>query len=101
MPSLAIAWRTSSSVTFATAFPSMIAADIMNILALLAGPLCFLSNEKQINCTATTEALIKLPAAAESRRVVWTSDDGKRLAVATVAANAESLDLSKLRDVTL
>jgi hypothetical protein len=73
----------------------------MNILALLAGTLCVLSNGKQINCTATTEALIKLPAAAESRRLVWTSEDGKRLAVATVAANAGTLDLSKLRDVTL
>jgi hypothetical protein len=73
----------------------------MNILALLAGTLCVLSNGKQINCTATTEALIKLPAAAESRRLVWTSEDGKRLALATVAANAETFDLSKLRDVTL
>lgn len=53
------------------------------------------------NCTPTTEALIKLQPAAESRRVVWTSDDGKRLAVATVAANVETLDLGKLRDVAV
>lgn len=37
----------------------------------------------------------------ESRRLVWTSDDGKRLAVAMVPASAETLDLGKLRDVTL
>jgi len=33
-------------------------------------------------------ALLHLQPAAESRRVVWTSDDGKRLAVAMVPANA-------------
>ena len=73
----------------------------MNILALLAGTLCVLSNGKLTNCTATTEALIKLPPAAESRRVVWTSDDGKRMAFATLAKNAEAFDLGKLRDVAL
>ena len=73
----------------------------MNILALLAGTLCVLSNGKLTNCTPTTEALIKLQPAAESRRLVWTSDDGKRLAVAMVPANAEALDLGKLRDVAL
>lgn len=73
----------------------------MNILALLAGTLCVLSNGKPTNCTPTTEALIKLQPVAESRRVVWTSDDGKRIAVATLAANVESFDLGKLRDVTL
>src|SRR3954454_14584930 len=96
-----MAARTSSSVTFATALPSIISAAIMNILALLAGTLCVLSNGKLTNCTPTTEALIKLQPAAESRRVVWTSDDGKRIAVATLAANVESFDLGKLRDVTL
>jgi len=73
----------------------------MNILALLAGTLCVLSNGKLTNCTSTTEALIKLQPAAESRRLVWTSDDGKRLAVAMVPANAETFDLGKLRDVAL
>src|SRR4029077_5765345 len=87
--------------TFATALPSIVSAAIMNILALLAGTLCVLSNGKLTNCTSTTETLIKLQPAAESRRLVWTSDDGKRLAVTMVPANAESLDLGKLRDVAL
>src|ERR1043166_3754342 len=74
---------------------------IMNILALLAGTLCVLSNGKLTNCTATTEALVKLQPAAESRRLGWTSDDGKRPAMAMVPANAETLDLGKLRNIAL
>lgn len=73
----------------------------MNILALLAGTLCVLSNGKLTNCTSTEGTLIHLQPAAESRRLVWTSDDGKRLAVAMVPANAETFDLGKLRDVSL
>src|ERR1043165_922259 len=73
---------------------------MMNILALLAGTLCVLSHGKLTNCTPTTEALIKLQPAAESRRVVWTSDDGKRLAMATVAANAETLAPGKLTTIS-
>src|ERR1043165_1217950 len=74
---------------------------MMNILALLAGTLCVLSNGKLTNCTPTTEALIKLQPAAESRRVVWTSDDGKRPARGTGVAEAATLDLGKLRDVAV
>src|SRR3954454_6386840 len=96
-----MAARTSSSVTLATAFPSIISAAIMNILALLAGTLCVLSNGKLTDCTATAEALIKLRPAAESRRLVWTSGDGKRLAMAMVPARAETFDLGKLRDAAL
>jgi Carboxypeptidase regulatory-like domain len=81
--------------------PSIISAAIMNILALLAGTLCVLSNGKLTNCTPTTGALIKLQPAAESRRVVWTSDDGKRLAVAWIAPNADVLDLGKLDEIAL
>src|SRR6266542_2444432 len=100
-PSSPIAARTSSSVTFATAFPSIISAAIMNILALLAGTLCVLSNEKLTNCTATEGALLHLQPAAESQRVVWTSDDGKRLAVAWIPPDADVLDLGKLDEVAL
>src|ERR1043165_6251075 len=74
----------------------------MNILALVAGTLCALSsNGKLIDCTSTTDTLLKLKPDAESRRLVWASDDGKRMAVAMVPANAPSLDLGKLRDVAL
>jgi hypothetical protein len=74
----------------------------MNILALVAGTLCVLSaNGKLIDCAPTTETLLKLKPAAESRRLVWTSVDGKRMAIAMVPASAPSLDLGKLRDVAL
>lgn len=73
----------------------------MNILALLAGTLCVLSNGKLTNCTATEGALVHFQPAAESRRLVWTSDDGKRVAVGMVPAKAETMDLGKLRDVAL
>jgi len=74
----------------------------MNILALLAGTLCVLSsNGKLTDCAPTADTLLKLKPAAESRRLVWTSDDGKRMAIAMVPANAPSLDLGKLRDVAL
>ena len=76
-------------------------STMIDILALLAGTLCVLSNGKLTNCTPTTEALIKLQPAVEARRLVWTSDDGKRLAMAMVPVSAETLDLGKLRDVTL
>lgn len=61
----------------------------------LRGTLCFVSNEKLVDCASTTGTKLRTEPKEAARAFVWTSDDGKRAAAGTLAAKAEAIDLNE------